>query len=88
MDEIWKESNRFKKDCYQVSVINRISKKGGSLALMYGKSVTVTKVDHKQHTSFESAHWRTIIGKKTMNILSLYHPILSKTENYQINVHR
>ena len=42
--------------------------------------VLVTKVDHKQHRSFESAHWRTIFENKTMNILSLYDLILSKTE--------
>ena len=53
--------------------MKRISRKGDGLALIYGKSVIVTKVDYKQHRSFESANWRTTIGNKTLNILSLYH---------------
>ena len=52
MDAIWMESNEFKKDGYQVSAINRIGRKGVGPALIYGKCVTVTKVDHKQHRSF------------------------------------
>ena len=49
IDAIWMKSNEFKKDGYQVSAINRIGKKGSGFALIYGKSGTVTKVDHKQH---------------------------------------
>ena len=77
MDAIWMKSNGFKKDGYQISVINRIGKNGGGLALIYGKNVTITNVDQKQHRSFESAHWRTTTGNKTLNILSLYHPLYS-----------
>ena len=47
MDAIWMESTEYKKDGYQVSTINRIDKKGSGLALIYGKGVTVKKVDHK-----------------------------------------
>ena len=61
-------------DGYQISVINRIGMKLGGLALMYDKNVTVTKVDQKQHRTFESAHWRITTGNKTLNILGLYHP--------------
>ena len=68
------ESNGFKKDGYQISKINRIDKKGGGHALIYGKNVTVTKVDQKQHRSFQSVHWRTTIANKTVNILGLYYP--------------
>ena len=68
------ESNGFKKDGYQISVINKIGMKGGGLALIYGKNVTVTKVDQKHHRSFKSAHWRITIGNKTLNKLGLYHP--------------
>ena len=68
------ESNGFKKDDYQVSVIDNIGKKGDGLALIYGKSVTVIKVDQEQHRSLESVHWRTTIGNKTLNRLGLYHP--------------
>ena len=48
--------------------------KGGGLALIFGKNVTVTKIDQKQHRSFESAQWRITIGNKALNILGLYHP--------------
>ena len=68
------KSNGFKKDGYQVSMINRIGKNGGGLAVIYGKNVTFTTVDQKQHRSFNLMHWRTTIGNKTLNILSLYHP--------------
>ena len=44
------ETNGLKKDGCQVSAISRIHRKGGRLALIYGKSVTVTKVNHKQTT--------------------------------------
>ena len=74
MDTIWMESNGFKKDGYQISAINRIGKKGVGLVHIYGKNVTVTKVDQKQHRSFESSHWRTTTGNKALNILGLYHP--------------
>ena len=50
------ESNGLKKDGYHISTVNRIGKKGGELALIYGRNVTVTKVDKKQHRSFESVH--------------------------------
>ena len=67
------ESNKLKNDGYHVSTINRFGKKRGGLALINGKSVTVTKVDHKKHRSFETASWRTTIGNNTLNILCLYH---------------
>ena len=41
MDTIWMESNGFKKDGYQISVINRIGMKGYGLALISGKNVTI-----------------------------------------------
>ena len=47
--------------------------KGDGLAVIYGKNVTVTEVDQKQHRSFKSAHWRITIRNKTLNILGLYH---------------
>ena len=87
MDTIWMESNEFKKDGYQVSAINRIGRKVGGLALIYVKSVTVTKVDHKQHRSFESVHQRTTIGNKTLT-QPIPSTILIKSENYQQNVHK
>ena len=74
MDAIRMESNELKKDGYQVSAINRNGRKEGGLVPIYGKSVTVTKVDHKKHRSFDSAHWRTTIGNKILNIIGLYHP--------------
>ena len=51
MDAIWVESNGLKKDGYQISAINRIGMKGCGLALIYGKNVTLTVVDQKQHRS-------------------------------------
>ena len=80
MDAIWMESNGFKKDGYQISAINKIGKKEGGLALIYGKNVTVKKVDQKQHKSFKSVHWWTTIGNKTLNILGLYHSPYSATQ--------
>ena len=63
MDAVWIESNGLEKDVYQSSLINRIGMKGGGLALIYGKNVTFTKVDQKQHRSFqvsalEDHHWK------------------------------
>ena len=71
MDAIWMESYGFIKDGYQISVINRIGKKGGGHALKYRSNITVTKVDQIQHRSFKSAHCRTTIGNYTLNILGL-----------------
>ena len=45
MDTILIESNGFIKEGYQISMINRIGRKGGWLALMYRSNITVTKVD-------------------------------------------
>ena len=73
MDAIRMVSNGFQKDGYHISAVDRISKKGGGLALIYGKNVTIIKVDQKQHRTPESVHWRTTIGNKTLNILGLYH---------------
>ena len=54
IDTIQKESNGFVKDGYQISVVNRIGKKGGRTALMHRSNITVIKVDQKKHRSFES----------------------------------
>ena len=48
MDVIWMESNRFVKDEYQISAINRVGKKGAVLAVIYRSNITVTKMDQKQ----------------------------------------
>ena len=74
IDTIWIESNGFVKDGYQTSLVNRIGKKGGGIALIHRNNITVIKVDQKQHRSFESVHWMTTIGNYSLNILGLYHP--------------
>ena len=73
-DVIWMESNRFMKDGYQVSEINRVGKKGGGLALIYRSNITATKMVQKQCISFEAAHWMITIGNSIPNILGIYHP--------------
>ena len=73
MDAIWIESNGFVNDGYQISLVNRIGKKGEGNALIHRSNIDVIKVDQKQHRSFESAHWMTTIGNYTLNILALYH---------------
>ena len=74
IDTIWIDSNGFAKDGYQISAVNRISKKGGGASLIHRSNITVIKVDQEQHRSFESAHWMTTIRNYTLNILALYHP--------------
>ena len=72
------ELNRFVKDGYQITAINRVSKKGGGLALIYRINNTVTKMDQMQCRSFEAVHWMIMIGNSTLNILGISSTLLYK----------
>ena len=74
---VWLKSNRYVKDGYQISVRNRVGKKGGGLPLIYRSNITTTEIAQRKQRSFEVAHWMKTIGTSTLNILGIYDPLYS-----------
>ena len=72
-DVVWLESNGFVKDGYQISVRNRVGKKGGGLALIYRSNITTTQIAQRKQRSFEVAHCMKTVGTSTLNVLGIYH---------------
>ena len=62
------------------SVVNRDSRKGGGLALIYNSNITVSKVSQMQYRSFIVAHWMVSIENTTWNLIGIYHPPYSTSQ--------
>ena len=73
-DVTWIESNGLVRDGCHISAINRDSKSGGGLALIYKSNITLFQISQKQYRSFEAVHWMASIGNHTLNLLCIYHP--------------
>ena len=61
-DATWIESSEFHSEEYKISVINRVNKRGGALALICSSKYKGDALPHTQYDSFESVIWSTQLG--------------------------
>ena len=58
-----------------MSTVNRQNGRGDGLALVYNKEIKVKLKEQECRQSFEFGKWQVHLGKKTIMVTKIYHPL-------------
>ena len=72
-DSLWKQTTDLNKNQYQLHTHDRVSGKGGGIALISKCYLQTTKVSSSHRRSFEQAMWKVNTKNTTLTIHGIYH---------------
>ena len=73
-DDTWIKCSKLNNDNLKLANVNRISRKGGGIALVYSNNLKVRCLEDANWVSFEYAIWRLEHKGTKMTIMAIYRP--------------